>query len=114
MSDPRNRARAKGWLKTVEANDSTIKPSVTSARMKIVRSQPEAQHRGYCIEGQKKGDGWILRVTATGAGLPMLPYWRFRTLRAPWAKAVGEVARYIDEALAEIPLQVPPLKHVPS
>jgi hypothetical protein len=100
MSDPKKRARAKQWLKTVEANDSAIQPSVTRARLKILRSQPEAQHRGYRIEGQKKGEGWILRVTATRAGLPMLPFWRFRTLRAPWAKAVGEVARYIDDALA--------------
>ena len=75
--------------------------------MKILCSQPEAQHGGYRIEGQKKGDGWILRVTATRAGLPMLPCWRFRTLGAPWAKAVGDVARYIDEALAEIAVQVP-------
>ena len=114
MSDPKNRARAKRWLKTVEANDSTIKPSVTRARMKILCSQPEAQHGGYRIEGQKKGDGWILPVTATRAGLPMLPCSRFRTLRAPWAKAVGDVARYIDEALAETRSQVQPLMRVPS
>ena len=91
MPDQKNRA------KTLEANDLTIKPSATRARMKLVCSRPEAQHRGYRIDGQKKGDGWILRVTATRAGLPNLPYRRFRAVRASWEKAVCDVAKYIDD-----------------
>jgi hypothetical protein len=31
-----------------------------------------------------------------------VPCWRFRALRAPWDKAVGEVATYIDQVLADI------------
>jgi hypothetical protein len=70
--------------------------------MRLVRLRQEAHYRGYRIEGEKKGEGLILRVTPTRAGLPSLPCWRFRTLRAPWNKAVGDVATYIDQALADI------------
>ena len=62
----------------------------------------EAHHRGYLIEGEKKGEALILRVTPTRAGLPNLPYRRFHTVRASWAKAVCDVAKYIDDALAGI------------
>ena len=40
-------------------------------------------------------------MTPTRAGLPRLPWSRFRTLRASWDKAVLDVTRYIDDALAD-------------
>jgi hypothetical protein len=61
-----------------------------------------AHHRGYLIEGQSRGGETILRVSPTQDGLPSLPWWRFRAIRAPWAKAVHDVAGYIDQALADI------------
>lgn len=61
----------------------------------------EAHHRGYRIEGETKGEGLILRVTPMRESLPNLPCSRFRTIRAPWAKAVTDVAKYIDEALTD-------------
>lgn len=59
----------------------------------------EAHHRGYRIEGVKQGEGILLRVTPTRPDLPTLRFSRFRTLRSTWLKAVGVVARYIDESL---------------
>jgi hypothetical protein len=81
--------------------------------MKVVRSWHEAHHRGYRIEGERKGEGWILRVTPTGVGLSNLPYTRFRTIGASsnWAKAVLDVTRYIDDFLEEgsaVSLEVTP------
>src|SRR5688572_20297123 len=70
--------------------------------MRVVYLRQEAHHRGYRIEGEKSGEGIILRVTPTQAGLPSLSCWRFRTIRAPWTKAVCDVARYIDQELADI------------
>ena len=69
--------------------------------MRQVSPRHEAHHRGYRIEGQQKSEGFLLRVTPTRAGLPRLPWSRFRTLRASWAKAVLDVTRYIDDALAD-------------
>lgn len=73
--------------------------------MKVVRSRHEAHHRGYRIEGERKGEGWILRVTAIGVGLSNLPYTRFHTVGASsnWAKAVLDVTCYIDDFLQEGP-----------
>lgn len=58
-------------------------------------------HRGYRIEGVKQGGGLLLRVIPTGPYLPILKYSRFRTVRAPWDKAVGVVVGLIDETLRE-------------
>ena len=70
--------------------------------MRQVSPRHEAHHRGYRIEGEQKSEGFLLRVTPTRAGLPRLSWSRFRTLRASWAKAVRDVTRYIDDALADI------------
>ena len=70
--------------------------------MRLMSPRQEAHHRGYRIEGEQKSEGFLLRVTPTRAGLPRLPWSRFRTLRASWAKAVRDVTRYIDDALADI------------
>ena len=70
--------------------------------MRQVSPRHEAHHRGYRIEGEQKSEGFLLRVTPTRAGLPRLPWSRFCTLRASWAKAVRDVTRYIDDALADI------------
>ena len=70
--------------------------------MRLVSPQHEAHHRGYRIEGEQKSEGFLLRVTPTRAGLPRLPWSRFRTLRASWAEAVRDVTRFIDDALVEI------------
>jgi hypothetical protein len=72
-----------------------------SAHMKVVRLRYEAHHRGYRIEGEVSGQGFLLHVIPTLPGLLCLPWSRFRTLRAPWAKAVCDVAHYIDEAYAQ-------------
>ena len=83
--------------------------------MRVVRLRQAAQYQGYLITGEKKGEGWILHVTPTRAGLPSLPCSRFRTVRAPWEKAIGDVARYIDQVLAERRLsQTRVTKHAPS
>ena len=66
--------------------------------MKLVSVRPEAHYRGYRIEGVMQGEGMLLLVTPTRAGLPVLKYSRFRTLRSPWVKAVGVVTGYIDDA----------------
>jgi hypothetical protein len=63
--------------------------------MKQVLKRREAHHRGYRIEGDKKGDGIIIRVTPTRAGLPDLPSWRFRTIRGSWETVVVDVVRAI-------------------
>lgn len=60
----------------------------------------EAHHRGYRIEGQKHGEGMLIRVSPTRPDLPELKYSRFRTIQAPWAKAVCDVVRYIDGEIA--------------
>ena len=84
--------------------------------MRVVRLRQAAQYQGYHITGEKKGEGWILHVTPTRAGLPSLPCSRFRTVRAPWEKAVVDVARYIDQQVpADRRLsQTRAAKHVPS
>lgn len=64
--------------------------------MRVMRNRHEAHHRGYRIEGQQKGEGWILNVVPSRGGLPSLPSWRFRTMRGSWTKAVCDVTRYID------------------
>ena len=69
--------------------------------MRLVSVRQEAHYRGYRIEGLKQGEGLLLRVIPTRPGLPVLKYSRFRTLRAPWVKAVGVVVGYIDEMLRE-------------
>jgi len=68
--------------------------------MKVLRFRQEAHHRGYRIEGEKRGGGWILRVRPPLVPVVDLPCWRFYTLRGSWAKAVVDVARYIDAAIA--------------
>ena len=75
--------------------------------MRVVRLPLEAHHRGYRIEGKKQGEGILLRVTPTQTGLPALQWWRFRTIRGSWAKAVCDVARYIDQTLADMPERKP-------
>jgi hypothetical protein len=74
--------------------------------MRLLRFRQEAHHRGYRIEGQQLGEGWILRVIATGPGLPRLPYWRYRMIRGSWTKAAVDIARHIDSALAKSSLVI--------
>ena len=64
---------------------------------------------GTASKGLKQGEGFLLHVTPTKPDLPALKYFRrsSRTLRSSWLKAVGVVARYIDDAfmvLAVIPI----------
>jgi hypothetical protein len=68
--------------------------------MRLVWVRQETHHRGYRIEGQKHGEGMLLRVSPTRLGLPELAYSRFRTIQAPWPKAVSAIARYIDGEIA--------------
>ena len=70
--------------------------------MRLVSSRHQAHHRGYRIEGEKRGEGFLLHVTPVRAGLPRLPWARFRTIRGAWDKAVFDVTRYIDDFLAQL------------
>ena len=79
--------------------------------MRLVFSRHQAHHRGYHIEGEKRGRGFLLRVTPVRAGLPGLPWARFRTIRGVWDKAVCDVTRYIDDFLASHPS---PARRVPQ
>jgi hypothetical protein len=65
----------------------------------VVRVPHESQHRGYRIEGEKRGEGFLLQVTAMRAGLPQLPWARFRIIRGSWDKGAHDVASYIDDYL---------------
>jgi hypothetical protein len=76
--------------------------------MRLVSSRQEAQYRGYRIEGVKQGEGLLLHVAPTRPHLPDLKYWRFRTLRSTWVKAVGVVVGYIDEAFVDTVRGCPP------
>ena len=71
--------------------------------MRLVASRRQAHHCGYRIEGEKRGEGFLLHVTPVRAGLPRLPWARFRTIRGAWDKAVYDVSRYIDDFLANHP-----------
>jgi hypothetical protein len=52
----------------------------------------------------------LLSVFPTRPNFPTLKYWRFRTLRGSWIKAVSVVAGYIDEALKDTLHDIPPEK----
>jgi hypothetical protein len=79
--------------------------------MRLVSVKHEAHHRGYLIEGLRQGEGLLLRVTPPRPCLPILKYSRFRTLRGNWVEAVGVVVGYIDDALNDAPLKIPPDHH---
>jgi hypothetical protein len=52
----------------------------------------------------------LLSVLPTRPKLPTLKYPRFRTLRGSWINAVSVVTGYIDEAVKETLLDIPPEK----
>jgi hypothetical protein len=79
--------------------------------MRLVSVKRETHHhRGYRIEGVRQGEGMLLSVLPTRPKLPTLKYSRFRTLRGSWINAVSVVTGYIDEALKETLLDIPPEK----
>ena len=78
--------------------------------MRLVSVKQETHHRGYRIEGVKQGEGMLLSVFPTRPNLPTLKYSRFRTLRGSWINAVSVVTGYIDEALKDTLLDIPPAR----
>jgi hypothetical protein len=69
--------------------------------MRIITSINRAHYRGCLIEGEKRGEGWCVQVTA-GKSLPLLRFTRFRSIRSSWPTTLKSVETYIDEMLAEI------------
>ena len=86
--------------------------------MRVVRLRQAAQYQGYHITGEKKGEARRVdpsRDTHTSWTAVSLPCSRFRTVRGPWEKAVGDLARLHRPSPGERRVsQTRAAKHVPS
>jgi hypothetical protein len=59
-----------------------------------------ARYRGYLIEGELKGDSWLLRVRPLRPDLPILGFSTFHVAHSMWNRALDEARERIDALLA--------------
>ena len=69
--------------------------------MRVVVSNNRVHYRGYIIQGERRGEGWSIGVSASKPFLPPLRYGRFRAIRCRWEKCLSEIEMVIDETLTD-------------
>ena len=58
------------------------------------------RYRGYLIEGQSPGLGWLIEAHPTQQDLPILRRAAFRVPNPSWRDAVAQARAHIDAALS--------------
>ena len=69
--------------------------------MRVVVSNNRVHYRGYIIQGERRGEGWSIGVSASKPFLPPLRHARFRAIRCRWEKCLSAIEMVIDETLIE-------------
>ena len=88
-----------------ETRDLLTRCSLSRHALSLVRKDATMEkratrYRGYLIEGQSPGLGWLIEAHPTQPDLPILRRAAFRVPNPSWRDAVAQARAHIDAALS--------------